>query len=915
MTYKKKLIEVALPLAMISDASSRDKAIKHGHPDNLHQWWARRPLPSARAVLFGSLVDDPSGHPELFPSPESQHVERERLKTILLNCLAWDSSDDHEALSAARAEILKSTDGKPPIILDPFGGGGCIPLEAQRLGLTVLSGDLNPVAVLIQKAMVEFPALFSGTPAVHPDSRGSRMSWAGADGLAADILSYGQMVVESTAHRLAHLYPSPEPDASALAWIWARTVRSPDPSWPGHVPLVSTWILRKKPGKPLLWINPVIDTASHTVSYEMKEGGTPPDRTVDGGRGICIATGATIRPEYIKEEAMAGRMGYALLAVAYDSRRGRSYRSPDPEQIAAASCDAPETSVDGALSTHPQYMGTPRYGLTKWSDLFTPRQLVAMVALADEVVAIRQAVESDAIQAGMDASPVRLADGGSGAAAYADAVVTYLSFVHDKVLDLNCNLTAWKKDAECPVHLFGRQAIPMVWDFAESNPFGDASGSFRSSLRSVAAAIGGKGFRMIDALPGQVRQLDAISHVKSVDSAMICTDPPYYAQVPYADISDFFYVWTRRKLSTVWPDICATLATPKNDELVADERRHGSKAGAAKFFEKGMLDFFTQVADCQDKRFPAIVFYAYKQSDDGTNGASSGWDTFLTGLLRGGFAVTATWPIRTENKSRLRAMGSNALASSVVLACRLREIDAIMATRGEFIAALRAEMPSAILLLQEENIAPVDMAQSAIGPGIAVFSRYAKVVEADGSTMSVGTALTLINEVLSEILSGEESEFDADTRFAVTWFEQYGHKAGPFGDADSLARAKNTTVAGVANAGIALSRDGKVHLVERSDLPENWDPAKDSRLTVWETTQHLIRNLEASESDAASLLRSLGAGIGDRSRQLAYLLYGICDRKRWTEDASAYNMLVTAWPEISRLAATSLSPGHETSLF
>lgn len=415
---------------------------------------------------------------------------------------------------------------------------------------------------------------------------------------------------------------------------------------------------------------------------------------------------------------------------------------------------------------------------------------------------------------------------------------------------------------------------------------------------------------------GETVQRDARARIAEVGTCVISTDPPYYDNISYADLSDFFYVWLRRNLSDVWPDETATLLTPKADELIANQYRAGSKKAAHEHFESGMQEVFAEAAKHADPRFPATIFYAFKATESSSDGVTStGWETFLGGLLEAGYAITATWPVRTEKPGRAVAIGTAALASSIVLACRPREVKAAMATRGEFIGALRSEMEPAVRLLQLENIAPVDLAQSAMGPGIAIYSRYAKVVEADGSSMTVRTALGLINEVLSEVLSGEESEFDADTRFALTWFEQFGHNPGPFGDADLLARAKDTTVTGVGQAGVVVSRDGKVRLVERSELPDGWDHATDTRLTVWETTQHLIRSLDSSEIDAAALLSRLGEGMGERARQLAYLLFEICDRKKWADEAGAYNMLVTAWPEISRLAAAGPADDAAKSLF
>ncbi|MGK2886687.1 MAG: DUF1156 domain-containing protein [Rhodococcus sp. (in: high G+C Gram-positive bacteria)] len=904
MTYKKKLIEVALPLAKINAEAARDKGIRN-HPQALHRWWARRPLAAARAVLWASLVDDPSAHPDQFPTEEDQLVERKRLFDILERLVPWEASNDERVLAEARAEIVKSCDGELPKILDPFGGGGAIPLEALRLGLPTYTGDLNPVAVLIQRAMLEIPSRFAGQPPVNPGARSAQGVWEGARGLAADVEAYGRWMREEAKQRIGKHYPDVTlPDgttATPIAWIWARTVKSPDPSWPGHVPLVRSWVLSKKPGKSIVWIEPMVDHEAKTIQYEIRTGGTPQESTVDRGNGVCIATGAPIPGPYIKAEANEGRMEQALLAIVAEGTRGRTYVSPTSNDEVP---HLPEVkwTVAGPVPRHLTGGTCAVYGIDEWWKLFTPRQLLALTTFSDLLAEVRTVIEADAVTAGLASGGPRLRDGGNGATAYADAVITYLAFALSKALDFNCSIASWDSTNVKIRNTFARQAIPMTWDFAEAHILGGAVGSWSSMLSSVIAAL--------LALPangtGETAQRDARARIAEVGTCVISTDPPYYDNISYADLSDFFYVWLRRNLGDVWPDETATLLTPKADELIANQYRAGSKKAAHEHFESGMQEVFAAAARHAHPDFPATVFYAFKATESNDDGVTStGWETFLSGLLDAGYAISATWPVRTEKPGRSIAIGTAALASSIVLACRPRHVEAAMATRGEFIGALRSELEPAVRLLQVENIAPVDLAQSAMGPGISIFSRYAKVVEADGKAMTVRTALGLINETLAEVLSGEESEFDADTRFALTWFEQYGHNAGPFGDADLLARAKDTTVAGVAQAGVVASRDGKVRLVERHELPDGWDPMTDTRLTVWETTQHLIRALDSSETQAAALLARLGGGLGDRARQLAYLLYGICERKKWADDAGPYNMLVTAWPEISRLAAVA----------
>ena len=903
--HKPKLIEVALPLAAINKEAAREKSIRHGHPSTLHLWWARRPLAAARAVIWASLVDDPSGDPSL--SPAEQDAERDRLFRILERLVKWENSNNPDVLAEARAEIDRCFPDGPPPILDPFAGGGAIPLEAQRLGLTALAGDLNPVAVLINKAMIEIPPRFAGMPPVHPDIDKTLTTWERAQGLAADVEAYGRWMRDEAQRRIGHLYPDaigPEGEKlTPIAWIWARTVESPDPSWSGHVPLVASWTLAKRPGKPKVWIEPVIDRETMTINYGIREGGEPShDRTVNRGNGTCIATGAAIPGDYIKSESQAGRMGKQLMAVVAEGDRGRAYVLATPEDAAAATCEEPAWKPEGRnpkkLTGGTVYV----YGMDEWWKMFTPRQLRALQTFSDLLGDVADQVRMDASRAGLALDDVRLRDGGRGAAAYTDAVVTYLAFAIDKLADLNNSLVRWEPVAQCPRQLFGRQSIPMVWDVAEANPLSSSSGSFLTCLEGTLRGLASLG--VVLGSQAVVQQRNATPNVATANGAALSTDPPYYDNISYADLSDFFYVWLRRNLFSVWPNECSTVSTPKVEELIANRYRMGSKEKAEKHFESGMAEFMATVATSHLADVPATIYYAYKATETKEGAVrATGWDTFLQAVIDAGLQVAATWPLRTETKSRLVAQGTNALASSIVLACRPRPASAVLATRGEFMTALRRELPEAVRLLQSGNIAPVDMAQSTIGPGIKVFSRYARVVEADGSSMPVSAALAIINDVLGEVLDGEEAELDADTRFALTWFSEHGYSPGPAGDADSVARAKNTSLAGIKDSGIGEARAGKFRLYERHELLPDWSPVEDTRRTVWEATQYLVAALERSETEASELMNILG-GYSDRARQLAYLLYQKANDRGWAQEASAYNGLITAWPNLRTSAAT-----------
>ncbi|MCQ3812420.1 MAG: DUF1156 domain-containing protein [Acidimicrobiia bacterium] len=916
--YKPKLIEVALPLAVINAEAAREKSIRHGHPSTLHLWWAPRPLAAARAVIWASLVDDPSGDDSL--TPREQEAERKRLFGILERLVKWENSNDPVVLAEARAEIDRCFPEGPPSILDPFAGGGAIPLEAQRLGLGALAGDLNPVAVLINKAKIEIPPRFAGMPPVHPNVDKTLRTWERAQGLATDVEAYGRWMRDEAERRIGHLYPHATgpngEELTPIAWIWARTVKSPDPSWSGHVPLVASWTLADKTGKPKVWIEPIIDRDTQAIRYEVREGGEPAfERTVEGGNGTCIATGSAIPVEYIREQSREDKLKQQLLAIVAEGIGGRQYCEVNPGDELASRVDSPDDIPTNDLELYPRSISIHIYGLDAWYKLFSSRQLTALTTFSELLAEVAEHVASDAIAAGMTDDKERLRDGGRGAKAYSDALVTYLAFVVDKCADYWSSIATWSKDGFIR-STFPRQAIQMTWDFAECNPFSSSTGSWMAMVGWVRKAL--------DRLPASTQcvavQRDARAMAQECMGmhASVSTDPPYYDNVGYSYLSDFFFVWLRRNLTNVWPDECSTLLTPKGDELIANRHRAGSKAAAEKHFESGMAEFMAQVARSQHEDLPATLYYAYKATE-ARDGAirTTGWDTFLQAVLDAGLQVSATWPIRTEKPGRMVAVGTNALASSVVLACRPRPIAASLATRAEFIAALRNELPDAVRILQAGNIAPVDMAQSTIGPGIKVFSRYAKVVEADGSSMPVSAALAIINDVLGEVLDGEESELDSDTRFALTWFTEFGYNPGPAGDADSVANAKNTSLAGIEESGIGEARAGKFRLYERSELPSSYSPVEDLRRTVWESVQHLISALERSESEATELLHTLG-GYGERARQLAYLLYQKANEKGWAAEAGAYNGLIIAWPNLRSGAdateAAATGPVQESML-
>lgn len=907
--YKKKLIEVALPLEAINKESAREKSIRHGHPSTLHLWWARRPLAACRAVIFASLVDDPSAHPDRFPTEEAQQQERVRLFDLIEQLVKWENATNEDVLEAARKEILSSTDGDPPPVLDPFCGGGSIPLEAQRLGLNAHASDLNPVAVLITKALIEIPPKFAGQPPINPESReklGSEAGWNGAKGLAEDVRYYGMWIRDEAQRRIGHLYPTVKlgtsqggGEAVVIAWLWARTVRCPNPACGAQMPLVRSFWLSQKGLQ--AWIVPTIDKAAKSVSFEVQTGaGVPRDGTVGRKGASCIVCETPVAFTHIRSEAKAGRMQSQLMAVVVEVNRRRTYLPPSAEHETVARSASPADVPESELPPKALGFRVQEYGMTRHRDLFTHRQLVALTTFSDLVQEARDVVFKDAMAVGLSDDGESLESGGRGATAYADAVATYLAFSLDKMTDTNTTLCTWQIDPPRLRATFGRQALPMTWDFAEANIFGDAAGDFQRSVGSL--------IEVLERLPtgviaGEVQQRDATTNLGLV--AAICTDPPYYDNIGYADLSDFFYVWLRHTIKSIFPTLLSTILTPKAQELVATPFRFdGDRKAAEEFFESGLARAFEQIRGTHHEGVPFCLFYAFKQAEIEEAGiASTGWETMLSSLLDSGFGITGTWPARSEMTTRNVGRGTNALASSIVLVCRPRPAEAPLATRKEFINSLHNELPVALRHMQQGSIAPVDLAQASIGPGMAVFSRYSKVMEADGKPMTVRTALGLINQVLDEVLAEQESEYDAETRWAVSWFEQHGFSGGSFGIAETLSKAKNTSVNGMREAGILFSSAGKVRLLKKEEMNPGWDPTTDLRLTLWEVTHHLVARLQSQgEHGAAELLRKVG-DWGEAAKDLGYRLFTICDRKKWADDALGYNAFVIAWPELNRLAA------------
>lgn len=951
----KKLIEVALPLDAINEAAAREKSIRHGHPSTLHLWWARRPLAAARAVIFAQLVNDP-GYQQgkgfrYGKNKKEAEVERQRLFGILKKLVKWENTTNEEVLEEARAEIRRSwrevcvlnkdhpqaaelfNPEKMPGLHDPFAGGGTIPLEAQRLGLEAYASDLNPVAVLINKAMIEIPPRFAGRPPVGPVPKGEQVTardWPGATGLAEDVRRYGAWMREEAEKRIGHLYPKVEiteemarerPDLKGLvgqkltviAWIWARTVRSPNPAFSHvHVPLASTFILGSKDGKEA-YIEPIVEGDRYRFAVKL---GKPPKGAENGtkapGRGAnfrCLLSNAVIDGKHIKAEGQEGRMAARMMAIVADSPRGRVYLNPTRQMELIASSAQPDWRPEVKFFQHALGFRIGNYGMKNWSDLFTPRQCVALATLSSVISEAREVVRRDVLAA----SSVSGELSGRGAAEYADAVATYLALAIDKVADYSATLVSWSNSRDQAAHVFTKHALPMVWDFAEVNVFADAAGDIAVSLAGIARAI-----RSVESaqLAGKCFQLEAQKQALSVGK-IVSTDPPYYDNVGYADLSDFFYVWLRRAIGSAYQGLFDTIQTPKDDELVATPERHGGKEQAEAFFLRGMTSAMCRIAEQSHSAFPVTIYYAFKQSetDNASGTTSTGWETFLEAVIRAGFAITGTWPMRTERESRSRSIDSNALASSIILVCRQRPADAPTVTRRQFLRELNAVLPDALDEMTKGSgedrspVAPVDLSQAIIGPGMAIFSQYAAVLEADGKRMSVGTALRLINRFLAE------DDFDHDTQFCLHWFEQYTWGEAGFGEADVLARAKATSVDGLVLAGVARSSGGKVSLLRPAEYPADWDARTDTRLPMWEALHQLIRALRQEGEPGAARIFAVVKDRAEPIRQLAYRLYTLCERRGLAEDARGYNDLVTSWAGIEAAAGEVPQPTVQLDLF
>ena len=892
---KKKLIEVALPLDVINKESAREKSIRHGHPSTLHLWWARRPLATARAVLFASLVDDPSEHPEKFPTLESQEQERKRLFTIIWQLVKWENYNNESILNDAMAEIKKSIGENLPAVLDPFAGGGTIPLEAQRLGLKAFAYDLNPVAIMINKAMIEIPAQFKNNqPPINPDIQSEirqpdnpergifneiKNGYHGAADLAEDIKYYGNILKKRAFEKIGNLYPKIE-GKTVIAWLWARTVTCSNPACGCQMPLVHSFKLSTKQNTS---VKPVIHDKE--ISFEICQNDKNiPDGTVNRNGARCLFCGANVPLDHVRNEAKAGRMSAKLMAIVAEGDSGRVYLPPNDEHEKIAAIDKPDDYPEGKIADAPRYLSPPLYGLEDFSDLFTNRQLTALTTFGDLISEIQEQVQED-----------------GGSKNYADAVTVYLAFLVDRLAMFGNSFCHWDNTRDGMAQIFIRQAIPMQWDFAEANPFSNSSGCFDNMLEWI--------YKSVSKLPtktiGEVKRHSALEKFNLPEKVMVSTDPPYYDNISYADLSEFFYVWLRRPLKNIYPEILGRMTFQKDNELIATPYRHnGSKAAAKEFFESGMLKALQNIYEVARADFPVTIYYAFKQQE--SDSASSGWETMLNSIIRAGFQITATLPMRTELTTALKN-SVNALASSIVLACRKRPPENKICGKNEFISQLKTELKTALEKMQQANIAPVDMAQAAIGPGISVYSRYEKITDMSDNPVTVRDALKIINAELDVHLNGQSRHLDAATQFCVDFFTQKAFDIMKFGDADTLARAKNISVDKLEEIGAVISKSGNVSLCEREELEildDNGNLVKDSvdkllkSKCAWLWVQSLVEVFGSKGIQGAAKLLANFEGDTESLKNLAYRLYDICEKRHWAQEATSYNELVVEWQDI-----------------
>ena len=914
--YRKKLIEVNIPLEAINVESAKDASLTHGHPSTLHRYWARRPLAACRAVIFASMVDDPSGCKDEFPTEPKQNTERNRLHNIIKRLVIWKNSNDENLLAEARYEIAfsvarnngenltvfrKKFKNDPdavlrylrdhcPAVYDPFCGGGSIPLEAQRLGLGARGSDLNPLPVLLNKAMVELPPKFHNQKPVNPDAdplgmftgtgrRQTRLPWKGTAGLAADIRYYGAWMREEAHKRIGHLYPNVQlPDgtsATVVAWLWARTISCINPACGLHMPLMKTFQLSKKKGNEH-WVKPVVDRESNTISWIVQtHNDGVPKSTINRTGAYCFACGTAVTLPYVREQGKARKIREVMTAIVAKGDRRKLFLSPTEAHSQAALSAESLSRPRGRLPERALGFAVQNYGFTEWYQLFTERQLIALGTFSNLLSQVRTYLVEDGAEN-----------------EYADAVCTYLALAIGRTAESGCSFAWWENSATFVAPTFTRQALQMSWGFAEANPFSTSTQNWIAQVEWIAKVIENL---PISANSGEVYQADATTTIHATDRPVIVTDPPYYDNIGYADLSDFFYTWLRPLLRDIYPELFASMMTPRTEEITASPRFEDPRQHFEDLLGKSLM----QIRRHCSIKIPTSIFYAYRQQEEERDGRiSTGWETMLTAIVNAGFQVVATWPMRTERTTGIHTQ-KNALASSIVLVCRPRPGDAPFIVRSDFLQELKKEMPLALdRLTRIVNIRPVDLAQAAIGPGMEIYSRYSKVTRISGEIVPIREVLKEINKEITAYHEKETGELDPESQFCLTWLQQHGYMEGNFGDALVLATAKDVDITTMHDK-VLLSARGKVRLLKAEEYA---DRENSEEMTAWEGCLRMVWHLSGVEKSGGILGCTVVARAMrdyESAKRLASILYAYYEARGDAESASAYNNLVTEWQYIS----------------
>ena len=927
-SYRRKLIEITLPLNDISKESAREKSLKHGHPSTLHTWWARRPLAACRAILFASLVDDPIDCSDEFPHEDDQIAERKRLHQLISDISRWENTDERKPgglklMNSARFEIARSlarsrgdaVPTEPDAVLkylsdkdtgitvyDPFSGGGSIPLEAQRLGLAAVGSDLNPVSVLITKATIELPVSFAGDRPVNPSAhhqvtRGSKGrsstdgDWRGYAGLANDIRYYGLRVRDEASKRIGHLYPTVTlddgSDAHVVAWLWANTIPCSNPACGIEMPLIRNFQISKRDGRPR-WTTPTFDIDNKMIKFEVTESssGIRFERTVDRNGSVCLACETSTKLEYVRNQALDGNMRQQLIAIAAEGDRRRVFVSPNEHHAQIALRARPPRRPTGSLPHKARSISTQIYGLSEWHQLFTERQLTSLCTFSDVL---------------KDIIPEILNDGASSE--YAKVIHTYLALAVGRLSHVGSRLSMWVNAVDFVGGVFGRQAIGMVWDFAELNPFSTRTQNWMTQLDWVAKVVE----RLpVNVVSGFAFQADAANAEYVANGPVIVTDPPYYDNIGYADISDFFYIWHNDMLRDSYPELFVGMQTPKKDEIVAGPMFENPK----EHFERLIEKVLNKIKSACSTDFPSSILYAYMQKKGADKeSVPAGWEAFLTAVSNAGLRIVGTWPVRTERKAKLNALKGNMLASSVVLVTRPRPEGAPSASRREFVDELEVSLPAELdRLTREDNIAPVDLAQAAIGPGMKIYTKYSRVETFAGEPVPVRDALTEINRVIGDYFLSEQGELDARTRFCIDWLKEHGFDEGLFGDAEVLAKAKDVAIGDLVAQGLLEARRNVAKLLPISAFltPKNADQCVGASTSSWEGLMRVAFHFQFPEEGrgvegAADVIREMGAK-SDEVERLARIMFDHYDRKFQPSNSRVYNHIADAWRDIREQA-------------